>query len=302
MAKLNLRERLRRRAEAARGASPWRILLWGVAGILLLLGIAITIIQPKEMGTNLAAEAAGLAFTVLVIDVVAARHSEEREKRDLILQMGSPDNAFAREAVRKLNARGWLVDGSLRGANLDCADLHGASLCKADLRGAKLGRGNLIGADVRGAYLDGARLYLCKLNGADLEGAGLRGAFLYEADLSGARLYEADLSGADLRLARLDEAMLYKANLRGADLRLANLERANLRLADLYEAKVPHEQLEQAITLVGATLPDGTKYRRDTPPEPEPTVPETEIQDAEGQPTQPDDLAAGDSDREVGDA
>ena len=50
------------------------------------------------MWTNLAAEAAGLAFTVLVVDAIAAKQNEDREKRDLILQMASPDNAFAREA------------------------------------------------------------------------------------------------------------------------------------------------------------------------------------------------------------
>jgi hypothetical protein len=73
--------------------------------------------------TNASAELASIAITVLIIDALVQRREEEREKRDLILQMGSPDKAFAIEAVRQLRARGWLNDGSLRDSSFIKANL-----------------------------------------------------------------------------------------------------------------------------------------------------------------------------------
>ena len=56
----------------------------------------------------------------------------------------------------------------------------------------------------------------------------------------GAHLKNADLSGANLEGANLSNAYLSGANLKGA--------------------KVTNEQLDQAFTLEGATMPDGQKY------------------------------------------
>jgi hypothetical protein len=210
--------------------SRWRVLLWCVAGVLLVLALAITIIQPQAMWTNLAAEAAGLAFTVLAIDVIAVRQSEEREKRDLILQMGSPDNAFAREAVRKLRAWEWLTDGSLIWADLSEANLSEVDLSEADLSEVGLREAKLAGASLIGADLSGA-----DLRGADLSRAELRRAKVSGADLSGAKLSGADLIGADLSGAKLSGA-------------------------DLTRAKITRRQLAQARTLEGATMPDGTVH------------------------------------------
>jgi hypothetical protein len=70
------------------------------------------------------------------------------------------------------------------------------------------------------------------------------------ADLSGAPLFGADLRGANL----------YRADLRGANLSDAVLSEADLWQADLSGAEgVTNEKLEQqAKTLNGATMPDGT--------------------------------------------
>ena len=171
----------------------------------------ITIIQRQAMWTNLAAEAAGLAFTVLVVDVIRAKQNEEREKRDLILQMGSPDNAFAREAVRRLRMRGWLYDGSVRGANLFGADLHRADLVGADLRGARLCGADLRRADLRLADLQMAALMSTKLQKACLIGAKLSGAGLSEADLSGARVTDEQLAqAASLKSAALPDGTVHE--------------------------------------------------------------------------------------------
>jgi flagellar basal body-associated protein FliL len=118
------------------------------------------------------------------------------------------------------------------------------------------------------------------VRGADLRGADLSGAFLSDANLSGAFLSGAflsgaDLRGADLREAELNEAILNKARLgtarvsvvlpdggaepaepHPADLRQADLSQANLQWAQGWT----YEQLDQAQSLEGATMPDGRQY------------------------------------------
>ena len=89
----------------------------------------------------------------------------------------------------------------------------------------------LKGADLQGAELQGA-----DLQGAELRGADLQGAELQEADLQGA-----DLQEADLRWAYLDDANLQGAHLQGAHLQGADLRGANLGGADLKGAKYNSE-------------------------------------------------------------
>jgi len=189
---------------------------------------------------NTSAEIGGIAITVLIIDALYQKREINREKRDLILQLGSPDNAFAREALRKIRARKWLNDGSLSFADLRDANLEGANLMDAKLKFVDLISANLRGADLRDAYLEGANLMDAKLRSANLDGADLRGAYLLDANLRDATLIDAKLRGADL----LD------ANLEGAELRGANLTNANLS----------DTQLSKAKSLEGATMPDGTEY------------------------------------------
>ena len=62
-----------------------------------------------------------------------------------------------------------------------------------------------------------------------------------------------NLSGADLSNADLRNADLSNADLSNADLKGANLYRANLK-----DARVIEEQLKEAKSLVGATMPDGS--------------------------------------------
>jgi len=73
----------------------------------------------QDYYANISTELASIAITVLIVDVLYQQRDVEREKRDLILQMGSPDNTFAVEAVRRLRAQGWLKYGALRGAFLE---------------------------------------------------------------------------------------------------------------------------------------------------------------------------------------
>ena len=193
----------------------------------------------KYLSANASTELASIAITILIVDALYQRRETEREKKRLILQMGSPDNAFAREAVRALWARGWLHDGSvnkayLKLANLQGADLRDTSLQKvhleaADLRKARLDSVELQEAIMVGANLQGTSLGRANLQGAILSHANLQGAFLWDANLQGVDLEDADLRGADLRNANLQGALLRRANLQGTDLMDTNLQEAWLK-------------------------------------------------------------------------
>lgn len=74
-----------------------------------------------------------------------------------------------------------------------------------------------------------------------------------------------NLAGADLSYLNLSGSNLTNANLRGANLRRCDLTGVTLRGADLREADltaalVTQAQLDEAKSLDGATLPDGTVY------------------------------------------
>jgi uncharacterized protein YjbI with pentapeptide repeats len=197
----------------------------------------------------------------------------------------------------------FLNRANLNGANLEEADLEGADLEGADLSVAYLRGANLEWSYLRGADLRWADLSEADLEQADLSKADLREANLSKANLRGAQLEEADLTGARLRDAYLHQANLDRADLRGTrlgdppgqrqvsdllhletalddnpivvdDLRRAeafqyshpaDLRGADLRGAWLVGANVTAEQLAQALSLDGTTLPDGTKYTSQAP-------------------------------------
>jgi hypothetical protein len=151
-----------------------------------------------------------IAITVLAVDGITRSRAAHQEKRSLVLQVGSPDNAHAIEAVRRLRARGWistaLKKAYLSEANLEEANLQGANLQHAILTKANMKRANFFAAD-----LEGASLIEANLIDADLPKAILRSCNLFNADLRGAILGGADLSGANLKGANLKSAKLGQA-------------------------------------------------------------------------------------------
>jgi uncharacterized protein YjbI with pentapeptide repeats len=99
------------------------------------------------------------------------------------------------------------------------------------------------------------------LRAANLRGTDLRGADLSRANMEGADLSGSDLSGANLREANLHRADLISANLSGAYVGSTELSLADLSGTDLRNVKEPSVgQLDQAYSLEGATMPDGTKH------------------------------------------
>jgi uncharacterized protein YjbI with pentapeptide repeats len=99
------------------------------------------------------------------------------------------------------------------------------------------------------------------LSGADLSDAELNGAHLPNVDLSSpTHSYSEQLRNNDQTDATLPDVDLSGAKLRGAVLTGADLSGADLSDADLTNALVAEEQLYQAKSLEGATMPNGQKY------------------------------------------
>lgn len=157
------------------------------------------------------------------------------EKRNLIEQLASPHRPIALQALDVLRVRGWLLDGTLQGADLRGVHFNGIILQRANLEAVNLS----------GAHLSGAHLVEANLAGADLRGANLTGAHLTRANLSGADLQAVFLLEADLRLA---------------DLSGATFTGARLGAANLGGASVDDIQLAQCAMLNGAIMPDGWLY------------------------------------------
>jgi uncharacterized protein YjbI with pentapeptide repeats len=138
-----------------------------------------------------------------------------------------------------------LVQGANKGKSrisLNEADLHDTGLPpNADLTGAKLEQANLHGAELPQSFLADASLIDADLSDTNMYGAHLQSTDLTNADLSGAGLENADLR---------DSTLL------GTDLNDADLEGANLKGADGWET----QQLTLAMSLQGATMPNGQKY------------------------------------------
>ena len=84
--------------------------------------------------------------------------------------------------------------------------------------------------------------------------------FLYEASLIDKESPVVSLFDVRLRGADLSQLELSDANLSGADLRSANLSGADLSDASGVTDEQLEEQLEQAKSLEGATMPNGQKY------------------------------------------
>ena len=111
-----------------------------VGGILLLIGLLGFIPGPipyipwlYEFHQAIKSELIGIGIAVILIDNANEIIRRNEEKKRLILQMGSPENAFAIEAARQLRARGWLFDGSISNASIiwfgcdcDSAGVYGA--------------------------------------------------------------------------------------------------------------------------------------------------------------------------------
>jgi|GEM_PF-1559993 len=243
----------------------------------------------QGISTELVSAAVAGSLLGMIILIFQQYQSIQNRKSDLILQMSSPDNAFAIEAVRQLRDEGWLFDGTLHNANLSVANLQGANLKFANLRNVNLSRANLLDANLEQANLQDANLERANLQDVLFQFANLKGAILLQANLEvaflrdanledvilvnsnlqntmlervnlqGANLTGAELQGANLTGANLQGANLTGANLQGADVRWANIENSSLRQADLRGSNLRESNLLN-INPIDLILPYGSQW------------------------------------------
>lgn len=259
--------------------------------LILIMAASISAIGYQQSeGTflrSVSPELFGIVITAVLIDAVNEWRQERERKQILIAQLGSERRDVTELAVIELRNREWLYDGSLtkvniRKANLDNADLFKADLGEVDLTNAKLNGASLEGANLGRAILMGAELVQANLKQARLNGARLDRAVMDGTDLTGAWLKDANLEevslivknvcgydvptvlngahleGASLVEARLAGAFLSLAHLDGADLLWVNLDNADLTGACLRGVRNwTIDQLDQAGSKAGATMPDG---------------------------------------------
>jgi len=260
--------------------------------ICILIGTARFGGENQDYWMNLFTEGMGIAATVFIINRWYAHRNQEKLKRRLVREAGSPSNDIALLAVGWLHDEGWLTGdrGVLQGANLSeanlqraklsTANLQEANLMMADLQEANLSEANLqeanlVWANLRGTNLSRANLQKAELDqsiflNTNLNNANLRGAQMIDVNLQDTSLYKADLQGANmlradlreagwLNMANLEGTKLNSANLRGVSLENMNLRGAELYMADLREAILSGTNLQKA-NLLGADL-RGAKIR-----------------------------------------
>lgn len=241
---------------------------------IMLLGVALTVGLLDYLGRQREARLLSrLEAQVIAQEEKQALRDEVSLKSQLIRELGSGDQGLAARAMRVLDEKGWLTDGSLSNAQLVGANLDGAALAWANLSDTFLSRATLIGADLSYAnlsnaslsdtYMERVNLSQANLSETDLRGADLSLSNLTEADLTTATLDEAQLSGATMVDANLHQAQasrvtfnganMERANLVQADLTYSSFERSDLTGANLGWANMSRANLEKAI-LIEANL------------------------------------------------
>lgn len=231
-------------------------LIFTIAYIVANIDVLEMVRVINDFAANVITEVISIAVTVLIIERLNQRRATEQQKAELILQMGSPDNGFGLEAVRKLEYYGWLTDGSLEKTRLVEANLQGAVLRSANLRKTWLIRANLQEARLWEVNLQQADLADANVQQANLVDANLQQANLWDANLQKASFRRSNLRQTDLTSAHLQKARLYKADLQQADLWEANLQQADLTRANLRWVK----NINEAIFDTETTLPNSDKW------------------------------------------
>jgi uncharacterized protein YjbI with pentapeptide repeats len=200
----------------------------------------------------------------LILDKKLRRSEKDAEIRDVartrtlavLRSLDGDRKGQVAQFLHEANLIGNLVEESGEGQVIEAI----IGLRNANLSNANLMYAILYGANLSSAKLSFANLSSANLSGANLSDAGLTAVNLAFTNLSGANLRDAELSDADLVFTNLSDAGLSDANLTLANLSGANLSSAYLRDANLRDARnCTNEQLARATSLVGATLPDGTK-------------------------------------------
>lgn len=216
------------------------------AFVALICGVSILIrgyqwVNPEQMTifplpkglihdlyANFGVEFISIAISVIIIDRLNQRRLKANRLKNLKLQLASPSNDFALEALRQISTahlgflhNDFLVESKLSNANLSNAYLYGVNLKKstmvktildssnlthARLHEAKLIDAKITNSDVCFAQFHNADLRWCNFSGSILQGSDFRGAWLIGTDFRGANLNGTFLRGANcINMAIFDE-------------------------------------------------------------------------------------------------
>jgi uncharacterized protein YjbI with pentapeptide repeats len=231
------------RAVHKENANFYRMLRGGVIiGLFVFIGWIVfqESDEPRAFGMNLWTEIAGIAVTVLIIDLLNEMRAERRYKQQLVDEAASTSNEIAKHAVHVMRRRGWLQGTNsllqrvnLQGANLEYADLSGANMQGSKLTGANLQHALLLGANIQDAELSRAKLQHAELAFANLQRSSALDSDFRDANLRGTDLRYSKISSSDFRNANFANANLENADMRYTDMRNAKLASASLHNTDI---------------------------------------------------------------------
>lgn len=242
--------------------STWETNRWLYGLVGFLLGLLALPALERLMGDltgvlgDLFPEAAGIIFTVLIIDRLAKNRSREQLKQRLFNEMRSSAVGQGTAALSWLRREGWIGMDTLV-----AADLH-----RANWENAYVGGLNLNGANLNGAVLTNVSNQITDTAGAaEATPVSMVGASFRHAQMMECVLIDANLSNANLRKAHLQGAVLVNTNLRCANLSEADLTGAKLFGVDLTGADLTGAQLHQVRWVDSSgenvtILPDGNRW------------------------------------------
>jgi hypothetical protein len=140
-----------------RGGNEWVYLSIGVlAGLIASQILTLISGSLSEFLYNLAPEAVGILFTVIVIDRLDANREDRLIRERLLREMHSRYNPVALNAIEELRVLGHLEGGIMRGRNFRGSSWQDANLYQADLRDVNLKNADVTNADLYEANLQGA--------------------------------------------------------------------------------------------------------------------------------------------------
>lgn len=190
---------------------------------------------------NFSTELMGAIVAFILFDLILGKRQErenealnrEQKKLTYLAQMQSEDNSLALIGARLLKSIGCFEDGSLKGVNLEFANLFDSSLNSINLQKATLCNANFSSS------------FMLKANLKDTDSG--------YANFSRANLWNADLSTGHFYYVDFSNTRFWRANLIGANLKGANLENATFKAGPKYEEEVKMDET--------TILPDGSKYQ-----------------------------------------
>lgn len=129
-----------------------------LVGVVLFPLIGLVSADFQSFLYDLAPEAVGIVFTVLVLNRFDQIREDRQTYERLVREMHSRYNQFALQAIEELRVLGWLSDGRLHGHDLRGSDWRDANLYQASLKNCDLQRVQFDKADLYEADLTGAKV------------------------------------------------------------------------------------------------------------------------------------------------